>query len=85
MEMESKIEIIINTIKPLGCKIVTQGTRMDGSVLLSVIVDTVPLCERCEKRKAQRPHKCPRNYELYGDKGKCTCCPECESDCKDEI
>jgi len=45
------------------------------------------LCEKCGKNPAQEPHPCPYQEEINDnhDPECCTCCPECEQQCRDDI
>lgn len=31
------------------------------------------------------PHKCPYRWELHDDETLCSCCEECEDNCRDDI
>jgi len=42
------------------------------------------LCPSCGVNKATKPHSCPYS-EIDHDEKECTCCPECEKSCNQEI
>jgi hypothetical protein len=47
----------------------------------------VELCEKCGINEAQEPHPCPYQHEINDveDDEYCTCCEECEDDCRADI
>jgi len=47
--------------------------------------DKEGLCPKCKKRPAQEPHPCPFQEEIHNDSETCTCCAECEQDCRMDI
>lgn len=47
--------------------------------------DKVDLCE-CGKNPKAEPHVCPFKDDVHNDDFTlCTCCPDCEQECKDDI
>lgn len=45
------------------------------------------MCERCGLNEAQESHECPYQAEINDneDPAYCTCCVDCEADCRDSI
>ena len=50
-------------------------------------VAEVKMCETCGKNEAQLPHKCPYQEDVndVDDDKYCTCCIDCENDCRYSI
>jgi len=42
------------------------------------------LCPKCHKNSAEEPHSCPYQEDINNveDDKYCTCCPECQSECR---
>ena len=44
----------------------------------------IDMCD-CGRGPKQEPHTCPFKREIQDNYEECTCCKECESDCRDNI
>jgi hypothetical protein len=41
------------------------------------------LCKKCGLEEKQEPHPCPYQEEMNDDRETlCTCCPDCEKNCR---
>jgi hypothetical protein len=45
------------------------------------------LCPKCENNPAQEPHSCPYQQDVNNveDEDYCTCCTDCQEDCRNSI
>jgi len=43
------------------------------------------MCENCNVNEATLPHLCPYKDEINDDDTLCTCCPDCERECMENI
>lgn len=58
---------------------------MNNAIQPDVITEDM-LCDRCQEHMQQSPHTCPFAVEIDDDnESLCTCCEECEENCRMDI